>query len=72
MKKDKIIVFKGKNIRRIWHNDEWWFSIIDVVGVLTNSSRPRKYWADLKKKLLIEEGCAQIVRKNRTTEVKSR
>lgn len=51
----KLIVFQNKNIRRIWHNDEWYFSVVDVVGVLTESSRPRKYWADLKKKIS-EEG----------------
>ena len=50
-----LVVFRGKNIRRIWLNDEWWFSIIDIVEVLTESSRPRKYWNDLKTKL-IEEG----------------
>ncbi len=38
-------------IRRTWFNDEWWFSIIDIVEALTESQRPRKYWNDLKKKL---------------------
>ena len=41
-------------VRRIWHNDEWYFSIIDIIEVLTDSNRPRKYWNDLKKKLKIE------------------
>jgi len=50
-----IIVFQGKNIRRIWLNDEWWFSVIDVIGALTQTDRARKYWSDLKVKL-IEEG----------------
>jgi len=50
-----LIVFQGKQIRRTWHNDEWYFSVVDVVNVLTDSSRPRKYWADLKSRL-IEEG----------------
>ena len=52
---DALVVFQGKGIRRIWQDDEWWFSIIDIVEVLTESSRPRKYWNDLKTKL-IEEG----------------
>lgn len=51
----KMIVFESKKIRRVWHKEDWWFSIVDVVEVLDASGRPRKYWADLKKKL-IEEG----------------
>ena len=49
--KTHIAIFKGKNIRKIIHQNEWWFSIIDVVEVLTGTDRPRKYWSDLKKKL---------------------
>jgi len=51
----KIVVFQDKKIRRIWHKEEWWFSVVDVVTILTESSRPRKYWSELKTKLL-EEG----------------
>ena len=46
-----LVVFQGKNIRRIWHNDQWYFSIVDIVEVLTDSSIPRRYWSDLKIKL---------------------
>ncbi len=46
-----IVVFQGKNIRRIWHKEEWYFSIIDVVGVLETSVLPKRYWSDLKIKL---------------------
>ncbi len=53
--KNKIIVFEDKNIRRTWFNDEWWYSVVDIIEILTNSNRPRKYWSDLKKKM-IEEG----------------
>ena len=60
--KTKIAVFKGKNVRRIIHNDEWWFSIIDVIEVLTDTERPRKYWLDLKKKL-IKEGYLEVSEK---------
>ncbi len=56
---DKIIVFQEKQIRRIWHAEEWWFAVVDVVEVLTESGRPRKYWSDLKKKL-VNEGFAQL------------
>ena len=60
--KTKIAVFKDKNVRRIIHNDEWWFSIIDVIEVLTDTERPRKYWLDLKKKL-IKEGYLEVSEK---------
>lgn len=41
-------VFEGKTIRKIWYKDEWWFSVVDIVAVLTESSNPRRYWSDLK------------------------
>ncbi len=50
-----LVVFQGKKIRRTWHNDEWYFSIIDIVAALTDSSIPKRYWSDLKAKLN-EEG----------------
>lgn len=51
---NKIAIFRGKEVRRaIWKN-EWWFSVIDVIEVLTGSDRSRKYWSDLKKKLIFE------------------
>jgi DNA-damage-inducible protein D len=49
-----LTLFEGVTIRKIWHNNEWYFSIIDVIGILTETDRPRKYWSDLKKKLAIE------------------
>jgi DNA-damage-inducible protein D len=51
---NKIILFQEKQIRRVWHQEEWWFSIIDVIEVLTGTNRSRKYWNDLKKKLFTE------------------
>jgi len=50
----RVAVFEGKHIRKILHEGEWWFSVIDIVEVLTGSDRPRKYWNDLKKKLTSE------------------
>ena len=44
-------VFEEKEVRRVWHNEQWFFSIIDVVSILSQSNRPRKYWDDLKRKL---------------------
>jgi DNA-damage-inducible protein D len=52
---ESLVVFQGKGVRRTWHDGRWYFSIIDVVGVLAESTIPRRYWADLKKKL-VEEG----------------
>ncbi|MBU0675198.1 MAG: Bro-N domain-containing protein [Proteobacteria bacterium] len=56
---NKLVVFKGKEIRRIFHNNEWWFSVIDVVGVLSDSNNPKRYWSDLKRKLEQEAGSEQ-------------
>ncbi len=53
-KDNALVVFQGKKIRRIWHNDEWHFSIIDVVSALEASTLPKRYWSDLKAKLANE------------------
>lgn len=50
----KIAIFKGKKVRKTIHDNEWWFSVIDIIAVLTGTERPRKYWNDLKKKLINE------------------
>ena len=51
---DKIIVFQDKEIRRIWENNEWYFSIVDIVAMLTDSPDPRKYWHKVKKREFID------------------
>jgi len=56
---NKIVVFESKKIRRIWHNEEWFFSVVDVCGALTNSPDSGAYRRKLKQRLL-EEG-SQIV-----------
>ena len=58
----KLAAFEGKRIRKILHEDEWFFSIIDVIEVLVGGDRPRKYWSDLKKKL-VAEGYAEVSEK---------
>ena len=50
-----LAVFEGTKIRKIRHNDEWYFSVVDLIGALTGSSIPKRYWSDLKSKLE-EEG----------------
>ncbi len=51
-----VIPFDGKDIRKIWHEEQWYFSIVDVIGVLTDSPIPRTYWSKLKAKILAESG----------------
>lgn len=56
-KTSSIVSFKQKQVRRVWDEEKelWYFSIVDVVEILTDSPRPRKYWSALKTKLK-EEG----------------
>lgn len=58
-----IIVFSDQKIRRIFHNDEWWFSIIDIISVLSGSNNPRRYWSDLKMQLVQKEDFHQLYEK---------
>lgn len=55
-KEESIVLFNQKQVRRHWDEDRevWYFSIVDIIEVLTDSQRPRKYWSDLKKKLEAE------------------
>lgn len=46
----KIAVFKGKQVRKIIHNNEWWFAVVDIIEVLTDSVKPRDYWYRMKKR----------------------
>ncbi|MBP7114150.1 MAG: Bro-N domain-containing protein [Candidatus Peribacteraceae bacterium] len=51
-----ISLFEGKEIRRTLHGDEWWFSIVDVIGALTASVNPRDYWFKMKIRVQTEDG----------------
>jgi hypothetical protein len=64
---NKIQLFESKQIRSHWDNEQeiWYFSIIDVIEVLTESNNPRKYWSVLKTRLKAEESevatnCSQL------------
>ena len=46
-----LVVFQEKAIRRTWYNEEWWFSVADVCGVLTDSPDAGAYWRKLKQRL---------------------
>ena len=54
MENSNLIPFQGKEIRKVWHEEQWYFSIVDVMEVLTDSPLPRQYWNKVKK-ILIEE-----------------
>lgn len=49
-----IALFRGKEIRRLLHNGEWWFSVIDICSVLTGSPDPGAYWRKLKQRLIAD------------------
>ena len=55
-KETAIKLFEQKQIRSIWNEEDekWYFSIVDVIQVLTESTIPKRYWTDLKKKLKLE------------------
>ncbi|MEK6960307.1 MAG: hypothetical protein AABX47_03980 [Nanoarchaeota archaeon] len=49
-----LVVFQDKKIRRVWHENEWYFSVVDVINALETSTIPKRYWSDLKTKLSAE------------------
>jgi DNA-damage-inducible protein D len=56
-----IVVFKEKEIRRLWHKEEWWFAIVDVVQILTGSVDPAGYIKDMRRRdPQLAEGWGQI------------
>lgn len=56
IKTEKMAVFRGKKVRRTIYRNEWWFSVIDVIAVLTDSMNPRDYWYKMKIRVKDEEG----------------
>ncbi len=56
----QIALFKGKEVRQVFHNNEWFFSIVDVIEAVTETDRPRQYWSDLKSQLSEEEGFSEL------------
>ena len=49
-----LIPFEGKEIRKVWQDNKWYFSIVDVIGFLTDSPKPTAYWNKVQKILLKE------------------
>ena len=62
--KNEIKLFEQNKIRSVYdeEKDLWYFSIVDIIAILTESERPRKYWSDLKKKL-VNEGYIEVSEK---------
>lgn len=60
-----IKLFEHKQVRSIWNDEDnkWYFSVIDVVAILSESSNPRRYWSDLKIQLAEKEGFSQLYEK---------
>ncbi|MBA4389653.1 MAG: phage antirepressor protein [Syntrophus sp. (in: bacteria)] len=56
MEETKIALFKGKEIRKVLYENDWWFSIVDVCAVLTDSADAGAYWRKLKQRLNEEGG----------------
>lgn len=54
---NEIKLFEGKQVRSVWNDEkeEWYFSVVDVVAVLTDSKNPRDYWYRVKKRMSEEE-----------------
>ena len=51
-----IAVFQEVSIRRVWHNEEWWFSVVNVCAILIASPDAGAYWRKLKQRLNAEGG----------------
>lgn len=56
MEQTQIAIFKKKEIRKMLHNGEWWFSVVDVVEALTDSVKPSVYWSAMKARVKDEDG----------------
>lgn len=52
---NKLSLFEQKTIRKIWYNEEWYFSVVDIVWALTDSIDPKDYWYRIKKRVNNEE-----------------
>ena len=56
----QLVLFDGISIRKVFHDNEWRFAVVDIIAALTGSERPRKYWNDLRVKLFRDEGFTEL------------
>ena len=56
MENSNLIPFEGKEIRKAWHDEQWYFNISDVIAILTDSKDSKAYWRKLKQRLIAEGG----------------
>lgn len=56
----QTVLFRDKQIRRAFHGDRWYFSVVDIIDALTDSRTPRRYWSDLKAQLSEKEGFSEL------------
>ncbi len=57
---ENVIKHTAKKIRRLWHKNEWVFSVIDIVAALTDSKNPRDYWYKMKIRVKEEDGFFRV------------
>jgi hypothetical protein len=70
-KNPKLALFEHKHIRRVWHKEEWYYSIIDVISILSDSKQPRAYWGMLKNRAKAEEGFDEALARIEQLKLKS-
>ena len=58
---NNLTPFEGEKIRKLWHDDQWYFSVVDVIGILTDSKDPAQYWKRLNLRDKELKGTVQIV-----------
>ncbi|MFZ3382431.1 MAG: hypothetical protein WA144_00755 [Candidatus Methanoperedens sp.] len=66
--KDALVVFEGTKIRRTWYDEQWYFSVVDIVRILTESADPKDYWYRLKKRE-VESSMYRVIDILSTTEI---
>jgi DNA-damage-inducible protein D len=56
----QLTLFNRREIRKVFHKSEWYFSVVDVIGAIAETTQPRRYWSELKTQLTAKEGFTQL------------
>ncbi len=56
----QLVLFEGITVRKIFHENQWHFAVVDIIAALTGTERPSKYWSDLRSKLVKDEGFSEL------------